>query len=548
MEASLALINGKVHTMDQGECEAVAVQDNTIIKTGENDKVMKTVTPQTRIIDMKGRALLPGFIDTHAHLLGYGVSLSTVDLRHVESVEELILRCKQYIQCQYLPPGQWLLGRGWNQNVFCQDKRFPDRRDLDRISRDHPILLLRVCGHIGVANSMAMAEVGIDSSTYVSGGSFDLDEAGKPNGVIREASLEWFKKNRKTESDRQLIRKGISEGAEELLQYGVTSVHSEDSYDLGYSGHFREIMEAYLELEKTEHLPLRVYQKISLPGEEDIRSFLSGKIRTGDGSDFYRIGPVKQWCDGTVGARTAALREPYQDDPGNRGILVYSRDELLRNATLAHQENMQICLHAIGDAALEMVIDVYEEILKHSSGERRHRIVHCQIGDPSLYKRLAPLNVSLNIQAAQTATDWPMMRERLGPQREAYCHHWRNLTDLGVKLTGGSDIPVEEPDVLYGIYAAVNRMDRRGKPEGGWIPEQKLTVREALETYTIHAAHSAFEEDRKGSITSGKLADFVLLGQDPFQVPHEQLKDITVDMTIVDGEVKWERELGSKGC
>lgn len=537
--ATKAFVNGKIYTMDGSICEAVAFKKDIILKVGTKDEVMKVTDNSTQIINMEGKTMLPGFIDTHTHLVGYGISLTTVDLEGARSIGEVVDRCKKFINTNDLKEGQWLIGRGWNQNQFVDDNRFPDRHDLDKVSLKHPVLLLRVCGHIGSVNSMALEEVGVSSETFIAGGSFDHDEEGTPNGIIREASLEWFKKNRCLTDDHEYIRKGILEGAAELLKYGVTTVHTEDSYDLGYSGDFKHIADTYRQMAANQELPIRIYQKISLPKREDIELFLNGDLRTGQGDHYYKIGPMKQWCDGTIGARTAALREPYTDDPDNYGILVYEGDELYHNVKMAHDSGMQVCLHAIGDAALEMVIEAYERVQNENPKASRHRIVHCQVGDRKLYERLQPLNVSLNIQTAQTASDWPMMKSRLGDEREKDSHNWRTLTDLGICLTGGSDIPVEGPDVLYGVYAAVTRKDLKGKPESGWLPEQKLTVEEAFKTYTINAAYSSYDEDVKGSITEGKLADVVLLDRDPFEVEVQDLINIEVCMTVVGGDIKW---------
>ena len=537
----LILLNGVVHTMDGRTCEAVAVRGERILKVGSSEDIEQLKHPGTQMVDVGGRAVLPGFIDTHAHLVGYGASLNAVDLSGAESVEELIVMCRDYIQANGVSPGQWIAGRGWNQNRFTQNPVFPTRKELDRISTAHPILLLRVCGHIGVANSMALENAGVTNETEIHGGCFDKDETGALNGVIREAALEWFKKRRTGCSSKEMIRQNILLGGRKLLMYGITSVHSEDSYDLGYSGPFMDIYDTYRAMSQAGELPVRVYQKIALPARKDVEEFLRGSLRTGMGDDSYRIGPMKQWCDGTMGARTAALLAPYADDPQNCGIHVYEEETLYENVLAAHLAGMQVCLHAIGDGALNRVLNVYERILAEHPRELRHRIVHGQVGSRSLYERLAKLDVSVNIQAAQTASDWGMMRSRLGAEREPESHNWRTLTDLGVCLTGGSDIPVEPPDVLFGIHASVNRTDRNGNPSGGWLPDQKLTVDEAIRTYTVNAAYSAFEEKIKGTITEGKLADLVVVDRDPYAVDPERLMDIGVDITILGGRVVYER-------
>lgn len=539
MKVSLALINGKIRTMD-GRCEeAVAVADDKIIKVGTTWEINKLADDKTEVIDLKGKTVLPGFIDTHGHLVGYGFSLNAIDLSNAKSIEEIIDSCRKYIEKKQIKPGEWILGRGWNQNNFIYDKIFPTKKDLDKISTDNPVLLIRTCGHIGIVNSLALRDARVTKDTYIEGGAFDKDENEEPNGVIREASLEWFKKNSSYKPNKAAMKKAILDGANELLKYGVTSIHTEDSYDLGYSGSFKEIYDTYEDMVANNELPIRVYQKISLPKKADIEKFLEGNLRTGDGNNYYKIGPMKQWCDGTMGARTAALLEDYNDDPGNKGILVYTYDELYENVELAHKEGMQVCLHAIGDAALAMVLDVYERVLRELPRDARHRIVHCQVGNLSLYERLAKLDVSINIQPIQVGSDWPMMNARLGWEREKECHAWRTLSDLGVCITGSSDIPVDTPNVFYGIHSIVNRKDIEGKPENGWLPKEKVTVEEALKIYTINSAYSAFEEKIKGTITEGKLADMIIIDKDPFEVEPKELMHIEVEKTIVGGKIKY---------
>lgn len=540
MKATLVLKNGKIYTLDGRKAEAIAIEGENIIKVGTNAEVKELINSETKVIDLKGKSVVPGFNDTHVHLVGYGSAINAVDLNDVTSIDELISKCKAFIEEKGVEPGKWLYGRGWNQNLFLKDgKRFPNKGDLDKISTEIPILLIRICGHIGLSNTNAIENVGINKDTFVSGGTFDKDEEGNPNGIIREASLEWYKKNINPKPGVEEIKQSIVDGAKELTRHGITSIHSEDSYDLGYGGDFMDIYKAYNSLLDEGKLPLRVYQKISLPKKEDLLEFLETGLRTGHGNNYYKIGPMKQWCDGTMGARTAALLEEYSDDPENRGILVYEEDELYENVYIAHKNDMQVCLHAIGDRALATVLKVYERVLKELPKPHRHRIVHCQVGNLELYKKLAGLGLNINIQPAQTATDVPIMNPRLGDEREKQCHNWRTLTDLGVMISGSSDVPVEFPNVFYGIHAVVNRKNINNKPEEGWIPEEAVTVEEALKMYTINAANVAFEDDIKGTLTEGKLADMVIIDKDPFEINKNNIKDIKVEATIVGGVVKY---------
>lgn len=543
MKATLVLKNGKIHTLDGRKTEAIAVEGENIIKVGTNAEIKELISSETKVIDLKGKSVVPGFNDTHVHLIGYGNAINAVDLNGVTSIDELISRCKNFIEEKDIKPGKWVYGRGWNQNLFLKDeKRFPNKDDLDKISTEVPLLLLRVCGHIGLSNTKALNNVGITKDTFISGGSFDKDEEGNPNGIIREASLEWYKKNISPKPGIEDIKKAIMDGANDLIKHGITSIHSEESYDLGYGGDFMDIYNAYNSLMEEGKLPLRVYQKIALQRNEDLVKFLETGLRTGQGNNYYKIGPMKQWCDGTMGARTAAMLEDYSDDPGNRGILVYEEDELYENVYMGHKEGMQVCLHAIGDRALATVLNVYERVLNDLPKPHRHRIVHCQVGNLELYKKIADLGLNINIQPPQTATDIPIMNPRLGDKREKESHNWRTLTDLGVMISGSSDIPVELPNVFYGIHAVVNRKDINNKPEEAWLPEQAVTVEEALKMYTINAAYVAFEEDIKGTLTEGKLADMVIVDKDPFEIHKDELKDIKIESTIIGGVVRYSVE------
>lgn len=540
MMANLVLKNGKIYTMDGNVNEAVSIKDDTIIKVGTNKEVEEFITDETEVIDLMGKAVIPGFIDTHTHLVGYGCSINAVNLENTTSKEEVVERCRDFINKNDIPEGKWVYGRGWNQNLFTDENTFPTKYDLDKVSIKHPILIIRTCGHIGIANTIALEKVGISKNTFIEGGQFDKGDDGEPNGVIREASLEWFKKNKGSKQSNNEIKKAIIDGGNELIKYGITSVHTEDSYDLGYGGDFEDIYNSYQELISEKRLPVRIYQKISLPKSMEIDEFLKGNFRTGMGNEFYRIGPMKQWTDGTIGARTAGILNDYSDDIGNKGLYYYTPEELYENIKKAHNNGMQVCLHAIGDGALEMVLNAYEKVLKEfPKKDHRHRIVHCFVGSNEQYKRIADLNLIINTQPISTSTDIPMMRSRVGEEREKTCHAWNTLTKMGVCITGSSDIPVETPNIFKGIYAVVTRKNVDGNPKEPWLENERVSVEDAIKMFTINAAYSAFEDNIKGSLKEGKLADMIVLDRDPFEIDIEELKDIVIEKTILGGEIKY---------
>jgi hypothetical protein len=534
MEATLGFINGNVITM-KGRVikQGVAVRNNKIIGVGTNEEILAMANGMTHIIDLKGKTLLPGFIDTHMHLLGFGFSFESIDLFNTRSHLELVERCKQHIQDNDIPKGVWVFGRGFNQNEFTDKKEFPTTKVINSISESHPILLLRTDGHIGITNDLALELADVDEKTFIRGGCFDKYENGKPNGVIREASLEWFKKQISGFRNIKDIKRAVRTGGAALARFGITSVHTEDSYDLGYSGDLDDIHEAYRQLIMEDKMPVRVYQKVSLPRKKNLVEFLKQPLRTGHGNDFFRMGPMKLWTDGTLGARTAALLEAYTDEPGQTGIYLYEDDELKDLLKTAHENDMQACLHSIGDGSLEQVVTCFEDFIAKDSKNLRHRIVHCQIGNLAQYRRIGQLGLSINIQPIQTATDFPLIEHRLGKKRASTCHAWKTCIDYGVNITGSSDVPCtyseDAANVFHGIHAIVNREQ--------WLPDEGVTVYDALKMYTINAAVCAFEEDVKGTIEVGKLADLIVVDQDPLNIDKNKLKQLKVEMNFLGGKL-----------
>ena len=533
MDITVAVVNGRVLTMkDHQQAEAFAVCKDRIIKVGSTKEILKLTNPMTKIIDLNGKTALPGFIDTHVHIVGYGFAFEAVDLLGVKSMKELVERCKAYISEKNVPQGTWVMGRGFDQNAFDDVEDFPTSRDLDAVSSKHPVMLIRTCGHIGIVNSFALEVTGVDKNTFIRGGSFDQYADGTPNGVIREASLEWFKQQMSYARSVEDLKRAITAGTKALNQFGITSIHTEDSYDLGYSGSLENLHEAYRELIVEGKLTQRIYQKISLPRMENLKAFLEGPLRTRMGNDYFRIGPVKLWADGTIGAHTASMLEDYSDLPeGGIGIAVYENQEIRGMIELAHLNGMQMCIHAIGDGALKQVVDAYDAVIeKYPNIPHRHRIVHCQIGNDDIYKKLAKNGLIINIQPLQTETDYPLIEHRLGTERIKRCHAWRSLIDYGVTITGSSDVPCtnsfDAADVFIGMDAVVNRTR--------WLPQESVTAYEALEMYTVNAACAAFEEDVKGTLEEGKLADFVIVSGNPL-AKNIQIKDIKVEQTFVGG-------------
>ncbi|MCC5912032.1 MAG: amidohydrolase [Clostridiaceae bacterium] len=538
----LILTNGNITTMDADypKVEAIAVKDGKFAMVGGKEEVLSFKTSDTTIIDLEGKMLLPGFNDSHMHLLNYGYSLQKASLIGSGSIEEVITRTKDFIAQKHLASGQWVLGRGWNQDLF-QVKKFPTREDLDKISLDHPICLTRACEHVLVVNSKALELAGVTKDTpQVEGGHFDLDQEGNPIGIFREKALDLiYRKIPKPEVKD--IKEMILAGAHKALQQGITSIQTDD-FEALPGREFKKVLQAYEELQSQQQLPVRIYQQCLLPHIDKLNTFLDLGYRTGKGDEFFKIGPLKLLGDGSLGARTAYLCEAYADDTSTQGIPIFTQEELDRLVITAHKEGMQLAIHAIGDKMMYMAFDSIEKALTEKPRkDHRHGIIHCQITDETLLNKYKEMDVLAYIQPIFINYDLHIIEDRVGVERSKTTYNWKTMFDIGVHVACSSDCPVEPLDVLPGIYAAVTRKGLDGFPKDGWLPEQKLTLDQALHGFTLGAAYASFEEGLKGSITVGKLADMVVLEKDLYEIHPDEIKDVDVKMTFVGGKLAYEK-------
>ena len=538
------ILNGKIATMVSkyiSWAEAIAIKDKKIAKVGTNEEVLDLKSDNTEIIDLKGKTVLPGFNDSHMHLLSYGYSCRAVNLNGTESIDGIVERIKDFIKDKNIKKGKWIVGRGWNDDYFKDEKTFPTRYDLDRVSTEHPIAIIRACGHIQIANSKALELAGITKDTpQIEGGKFDLDENREPTGIFREKAIELLT-SQIPEPTVEDIKEMLLEGIEDANSCGITSIQTDD-FEAIPGNNFHNILKAYRELEEEGKLSLRIYEQCLLPSMDRINSFLNSGYRTGWGNEYFRIGPLKLLGDGSLGARTAALTQPYADCPDTRGIPVFTQEEIDELVEVAHNNDMQVAVHCIGDKAMYMTFEAIEKALnKNPREDHRHGIVHCQITNEYLLNKFKELNTVAYIQPIFLDYDWKIVKDRVGEKLEKTSYNWKTLLDSGVHIACGSDAPVESFNVLNGIYEAVTRKDLKGNPEGGWMPEQKLTVEEAVYGFTKAGAYTSFEEDIKGSIEEGKLADIVVLSKNIFEIPEDEIKNIEVEMTIFDGEIVYEK-------
>ncbi|TCU79117.1 hypothetical protein EV204_10193 [Tissierella praeacuta] len=535
----LILINGKIHTMDKERniVEAIGINGDIIEKVGTNKEIMALKNNSTKIIDLEGKVVLPGFNDSHMHLLSYGYSLNRIELGGAKSIEEINCIIKNIIEEKDMEKGEWVNGRGWNQDYFIGEKRFPTRYDLDKISLEHPILIGRACGHIVVVNSKALELLNITKDTpQVDGGHFDLDENGEPLGIFRENALGlvYSKLPNPTVDD---IKHMMVRAIEDLNKNGVTSVGTDD-FDAFPDVDYEKIILAYQELKEENKLKVRVYEQFLIQDKDRLQGFIDKGYGSSWGDKFFKLGSLKLLVDGSLGARTAALTEDYSDDYNNKGITKLLQDELDIIVDLANQYNIQVAIHGIGDRAMYMALESIEKALdKNPRDNHRHGIVHCQITDEELLNKFAELKIIAYIQPIFLDYDWKIVRSRVGENRERTSYNWKTMLDKNITIACGSDSPVETFNVMKGIYEAVTRKDLDGNPQGGWLPEQKLTVDEAVYGYTMGGAYASFEENIKGSLEEGKLADMVVLSKDIFNMEEDSIKDVEVVATIFGGEL-----------
>ncbi len=535
----LILINGKIHTMNKERniVEAIGINGDIIENIGTNEEIMALKNNSTKIIDLEGKVVLPGFNDSHMHLLSYGYSLNRIDLGGAKSIEEINCIIKNIIEEKDMEKGEWVNGRGWNQDYFIGEKRFPTRHDLDKISLEHPILIGRACGHIVVVNSKALELLNITKDTpQVDGGHFDLDENGEPLGIFRENALGlvYSKLPNPTVDD---IKHMMVRAIKDLNKNGVTSVGTDD-FDAFPDVDYEKIILAYQELKEENKLKVRVYEQFLIQDKDRLQGFIDKGYGSSWGDKFFKLGSLKLLVDGSLGARTAALTEDYSDDYNNKGITKLLQDELDIIVDLANQYNIQVAIHGIGDRAMYMALESIEKVLdKNPRDNHRHGIVHCQITDEELLNKFAELKIIAYIQPIFLDYDWKIVRSRVGENRERTSYNWKTMLDKNITIACGSDSPVETFNVMKGIYEAVTRKDLDGNPQGGWLPEQRLTVDEAVYGYTMGGAYASFEENIKGSLEEGKLADMVVLSKDIFNMEEDSIKDVEVVATIFGGEL-----------
>ena len=522
-----AYYNGRVYTGATGMQQAFFVKDGIFTAVGSDEEIL--MLPADQKIDLCGKFVCAGFNDSHMHLLNCGQVLSIAQLAyHTKSLDEMI-RC---LQATKPGRGGWILGRGWNQDLFSGPHKMPDRHDLDKVSLEHPVCAVRACGHALSVNSKALELLNITADTpQMEGGQIVMEE-GRPNGIFLDNAMELVLSQIPL-PDKASVKEMLRQGCRELNRRGITSCQSDD-YSTLQNLPWQMINEAYEELEAAGELTVRVYEQANFTTAGALKVFMEAGNTTGKGSDFFRIGPLKMLGDGALGARTAYLSRPYADDPSTKGLCVFSPETFDEMIHMASNAGMQVAIHCIGDACLDLVLNSIERTLKISPrADHRHGIVHCQITREDQLKKIAQLGLHVYAQSIFLDYDIHIVHERAGDALAQTSYRWKTLRDLGATVSNGSDCPVEWPDVMAGIQCAVTRRDLNGY--GPYHPEEAFTVAEALDSFTKGGAWASFEEKKKGTIATGMLADFVILGEDPFMTDPAQIRNIPILATYLAG-------------
>lgn len=525
--------NAQVYTGTLPLQQAFLVEDGIFVFAGSEAEAL--LHPADEIIDLNGAFVCPGFIDSHMHVVNYGSALTNAPLHeHTHSLKDM-LDC-----LRRTPPGRggWILGRGWNQDLFSDADRMPNRHDLDRVSAEHPVCATRACSHVLSVNTKALELLGITADTpQVDGGLIGL-ENGQPNGVFLDNAMDLVTA-RIPSPGKEDIKQMIRSADKALNEKGIISCHSDD-YSAFRDVPWQTVNEAFRELEENGELTVRVYEQSNFAKPEDLRAFVEAGFKTGVGTDMFRTGPLKMLGDGALGARTAYLQKPYADDPATRGLSVFTPEAVDEMIGYAHENGMQVAVHCIGDACLDLVLSSIEKALKaHPREDHRHGIVHCQITRPDQLERIVQNKLHVYAQTIFLDYDLHIVRQRVGDELAETSYSWKTLMKRGTTVSNGSDCPVEMPHALAGMQCAVTRCDLQGS--GPYLPHEAFTVQEALDSFTQSGAYASFEETIKGQIQPGMLADFVVLGENPFEMPADRIKDIPILKTVLNGKVVYSR-------
>jgi len=526
-KVTLAVINAKIWTANTRKpwAEAIAVSGNLITTVDYNKEIQKLVTRKTQVIDAKGQMLTPGFTDSHLHFIEGGLRLKSVQLRDARTPEDFIIRIKSFSET--IKPGTWITGGDWDHELW--GGKLPCRDWIDKVIPNNPIWINRLDGHMALANSIALKAANITKNTPdIKGGTIVRSSNGEPTGIFKDNAMKLITRII-PEPSEEMKDKALEAAMKYVSRQGVTSVHNMGTWD-------------ELKVFECAHEAGKLCTRISAAVPLETWEQLYDKINSeGNGDQWLRIGALKTFMDGSLGSHTAAFFQPYADAQNDRGLLLNSPEEIYSLVTGADKAGLQVITHAIGDRAINILLNIYERVArKNGHRDRRFRIEHAQHIIPSDIPRFHKLGIIASMQPYQLIDDGQWAEKVIGSDRLKTSFAFRSLLDAKTHIIFGSDWYVEPPIPLDGIYAAVTRQTLDGKNPEGWIPEQKISVEEALKCYTINPVYATFEEKLKGSLEPGKLADFVIINKDIINIPPEEIQNARVMITVVDGKVEFE--------
>lgn len=524
---TVAIVNARIWTGDDAQpwAQALVIDGDKIGVVGTNDEARKANAEQ--IVDAGGRLIVPGFTDAHTHFREGGFALASVQLRDARTREEFVARIKAFVAT--VPAGTWVTGGNWDHSLWGGE--LPTREWIDAVTPDHPVWLNRLDGHMSLANSAALKLAGITRATKdIPGGAIVRDRKGEPTGVLKDNAMGPVDAV-VPEPSEEMKDRALLAAMKYVNEQGVTTVHNMGTWDE---------LATFARAAKAKTLTTRVYAVTPLSKWEQLRDAVAAKTyggADGRGDEWLRVGGLKGFMDGSLGSHTAAFYEPFADSPKDRGLLVNPPEKMYEWISAADKARLQVMVHAIGDRAIGMLLDIYERVEKEDGArDRRFRVEHTQHPRASDIPRLAQLDVIASMQPYHAIDDGRWAEQFIGKRIET-TYAFRSLLDNKARLAFGSDWFVAPATPLEGIYAAVTRRTLDDKNPDGWVPAQKITVEEALRAYTVGGAYASFDESRKGTLAAGKLADLVVIDRDLFNIPPEEIRNAKVVTTVVGGKV-----------
>lgn len=528
------LKNGKIYIEKGNFAQAILIKDGIIKEFGRNKDIIGKKADN--IIDLEGKTVLPGLNDSHLHMTMIGESMNSCELNGAKSIDDIIRLGKEFLEKN--PDIKVLIGRGWNQDYFKDgEKRLLNRFDLDKISTEIPIIFSRVCVHVATGNTKALEILGINKDTRVDGGTIEIGPDGNPNGIFNENAVGLLDSIRESQTKEQ-IQKNFLKACDYAISVGITSVQSCDVSRSDFDKTFDAIHDIY----QSGKTKLRYHHQFNFQDIENFKDYLDREFKTEkyDGI-FLSKGSLKLFKDGSLGARTSFMLEDYKDEPGTRGVEALSDTELESLCKLATENNIQVVTHAIGDGAVESVINAYEKTMNNGKNPLRHGIVHCQITSKEQLDRISKLNIPVMYQPIFLDYDSQIVESRVGADLASTSYAFNTLYQLDSPISMGTDSPVENCNPFPNIYCAVTRKNLDGYPKNGFYPAEKMNIEDVIDAYTYGSAFNEFKEDFKGKLKPGYVADLIILDQDIFSINSDEIKDVKVLKTMIDGEFVYER-------